>query len=79
MTFQQKFEELQNAFAVAGDKYSKLDKQMTITKGFGEGENFFEYKKAYAEWQATGRAYFDFLDMIKGKDFDVNDEYTWLN
>ena len=36
MTYQQKFDQLRNAFAESSDKYSRADKALSEVKGFGD-------------------------------------------
>ena len=78
MTYQEMFDKYQKEFVEASDTLLKLDKKLSSTNGFGDLSDIPEYQEAYKKWQIAGFNYYSFLSVLKGRNFNPNDEFSFL-
>jgi hypothetical protein len=76
VTYQEKFEELRNRFAIATDRYIKANQEVADIHGFFDKSLLENLSKAKNEFQNTGDEYHSFLSYIKREKKSPNDIYT---
>jgi hypothetical protein len=75
MTFQEKFDQLRNNFALKSNVYLKSDATLTDVSGFGDVNSVPNYLKARNEFQEAGNEYHNFLIHFKDSGKEPNDEF----
>lgn len=79
MTYQQKFDELRNAFGESSDKYIRADKALSEVIGFGDASLIENFANAKREFEITGNNYHNFLLFAKNNNAKPKDEFDIKN
>ena len=77
MTYQEKFDELQNIFSEKFDAYKKFQKELTL--GNNESDEFLiaksEFEKAKSEFEKASNDFQSFLILFNENNPSPNDEF----
>ena len=65
MTYQQKYEELHNAFIKASDKYIKAEKEFSSILGWDDSTKLSDFLSAKREFEQAESEYHTFLSHVK--------------
>lgn len=75
MTYQQKFDELRDEFAIKSDKYIRADKALSELSGFGEINLVDNFANAKMDFEIAGNNYHNFLVFAQKNNAKPEDEF----
>ncbi len=75
MTFQEKFEELYQDFALKSDEYLKANAKLSSVNGFFPKDLLDDLEQKKLKWQDAGNNYHHFMNYFQKSGKKVTDEY----